>query len=185
MEVFSWAWWWVHCHSWPRRGAAVGQGSSETLSRRGRGLRHRANNPSVFPCDRRDSESPPRAWSLGADSHEVGGSSHAILSVCMTRLGRGPGWQLCRRALCLALILLEKDVKVWCVTSHSLITEMKKRKAKPQHWLREWSLNFAWHLFLQEERSQLEDIQISLCAASESRVPAEKWRRGDYSLDFC
>lgn len=43
----------------------MGQGSSETLSRRGRGLRHRANNPSVFPCDRRDSESSPCLVSWG------------------------------------------------------------------------------------------------------------------------
>lgn len=56
------------------------------------------------------------------------------------------------------------------------------RKAKPQHWLQEWSLNSPRHPFLQEERLQLEDIQISLYAASETRVPAEKWRRDDCIL---
>lgn len=52
----------------------------------------------------------------------------------------------------------------------------EKRKAKPQHWLQEWSLNIPRRSFLQEKRSQLEDIQIFLYAASETRVPAEKWR---------
>lgn len=58
----------------------------------------------------------------------------------------------------------------------------EKRKEKPQDWLQEWSLNFPRNSFLQEERFQLEDIQISLYATSETRVPAEKWRRGDHIL---